>query len=370
MYIYLHDDLEFLDLKNAPELVDKLSLLISSAAHGCNLLDAKKKTFKSLIQSGCLSATDITRLEQIQRFNYEYKDFFDSLNYKIVININSSSVYKDEEKDIWYFPLEKIEYGFLCTVELLAEDINDGELLLYAVEHYIKLNDLRKLKFKITPRNGGGANIAKNFQRFLEDQSNFVVAFCDSDKFSPEAHFSQVTQECHNLANQNNSFGCFMYTEGREIENDIPLVFIEEGHLDHPLVLKNINEVFNLKEKLKSPFFKYIDLKEGLKPEWILSLGNGSKCKIFWEMVIDELNALGTEFITENKSEARANQELIISQICSSMASNVLAWLKHQTRNHPKSPHLQLTSGDDVVIWLNHGKNLFELGCAMPKIRL
>ena len=75
MYIYLHDDLEFLDLKNAPELVDKLSLLISSAAHGCNLLDAKKKTFKSLIQSGCLSATDITRLEQIQRFNYEYKDF-------------------------------------------------------------------------------------------------------------------------------------------------------------------------------------------------------------------------------------------------------------------------------------------------------
>lgn len=42
MYIYLHDDLEFLDLKNAPELVDKLSLLISSAAHGCNLLDAKK----------------------------------------------------------------------------------------------------------------------------------------------------------------------------------------------------------------------------------------------------------------------------------------------------------------------------------------
>ncbi|WP_335975502.1 hypothetical protein [Acinetobacter calcoaceticus] len=370
MYIYLHDDLALLDLKSNPRLVDKLSLLISSAAHGCNLLDAKRKTFRSLIESECLSSTDIIHLEQIQRFNYEYKDFFDTLKYKIIINTSSASIYKDDDKDIWYFPLEKIEYGFLGTVELLAEDLSDGELLLYAVEHYIKLNNLRKLQFKITPRNGGGANIARNFQKLLDEQANFIVAFCDSDKFSPKANFSQITQECYELANQNNSFGCFLHTDGREIENDIPPVFIEEGHRDHPLVLKNITEVYNLKEKVKSPFFKYVDLKEGLKPEWISSLGNGSNCKIFWETVIEELEALGPEFISENKSEARANQNLIISQICSSMASNVLAWLKHQTKNHPKSPHLQLVNDDDKAIWLGHGKNLFELGCAMPKIRL
>ncbi|MCL6248033.1 hypothetical protein M5F00_09180 [Acinetobacter sp. ANC 4945] len=369
MYIYLDDDLAELDLKNNPKLALKLSLLITSAVHGCNLLNAKKKTFKSLINSDGLSDIDKTHLEQILRFNFEYTDFFEKLTYKIIITNTKASVYKDEDSTTWYFPLEKIEYGYLDSVELLAEDLSDGELLLYAVKHYIKLNSIKRLGFNITPRNGGGANIAKNFKKSLEPQSNFVIAFCDSDKFSPQANFSEVTQKCHDIADEETSFGCFFHTDGREIENDIPLLFIENGHLQDPAVLKNISEISTLKGKLKTPFFKYVDLKEGLSPNWIAKLGKGSDCKIFWNRVVEELDALDPSFISSYKSPHRSHPNLLISQICSNMAVNVLKWLSHESKNHPKSPHQQLDTSDGLI-WLDHGRKLFELGCAMPKIRL
>ena len=366
MYIYLDENINNIDFSLFPQYVDSISQLISSTCCGCNLLDAKRSTFKFLINSGCFSGTQIKNIEEIMRHNYEYHDLFKDIPYKIFISSTASTISK--KGNTWEVPLSSIEYGCLQAVELLAEDLTDGKLLIHAVDHYQKINGYRSLAYKIIPRNGGGANIPDNFLSSIESGKDFTIVFCDSDRFSPEDTLGEVTQKCKNLSENNEGLNIFFNTFGREIENDIPLNFITESHLEDPAVLRRIEKLEKIKEKLDIPFFKYIDLKEGLKSEWVYKFVDGSENFKFWNNVLCALPKVDPMSFPEEISKNKP--EIILPMIASKMASNTLDWLDNKKKNHPKSIHTNIVNDINARSWLSHGENIFWLGCAMKKIRL
>lgn len=366
MYIYLDENINNIDFSLYPQYIDSISQLISSTCCGCNLLDAKRSTFKFLINSGYFSGNQIKNLEEIMRHNYEYNDLFKNIPYKIVISSTASTISKNGST--WEIPLSYIEYGYLQAVELLAEDLTDGKLLIHAVDHYQKINGYRSLSYKIIPRNGGGANIADNLLSSLESGKDFTIVFCDSDRFSPDANLGEVTQRCKDLSESNVGLSIFFSTSGREIENDLPLNFITESHIEDPNVLRRIEKLEKLTEKLDIPFMKYMDLKEGLKSEWFYKFVESSENFKFWNQVISVLPKLDPASFPEDISKNKP--EIILPMIASKMASNTLDWLDNNKKNHPKSIHTSITNDIKAKSWLTHGENIFWLGCAMKKIRL
>lgn len=366
MYIYLDESLDSIDFSLFPQYIDSISQLISSACDGCNLLHAKKSTFNSFITSGYFSQNQIKNIRQIMMHNYEINDLFEKIPYKILINTKKSAIIK--ENNTWLIPLSSIQYGSLQAVELLAEDLNDGKLLIHAVDHYQKINGYGKLSYKIIPRNGGGANIADNFIHSLKNSKDFTVVFCDSDRFSPNGNLSSVTKRCFDLSETTIGLSKFLHTDGREIENDLPLDFVTESHQQDPQVLRRIEILKETKEKINLPFMKYIDLKEGLKSDWIYRLGENTENFKFWENVTSELKKFSTSE-SNMKSVSQTNTTLL-PMIAEKMAANTLEWLDNKKTNHPKAVHNQIKNKPDAESWLTHGENIFWLGCAMKKIRL
>ena len=367
MYIFLDEDINNIDFLLYPQYIDSIGQLISSTCCGCNILDAKRSTFKFLIESTVFSKNQVKNIEEIMRHNYEYNDLFQNAPYKIIVSSTASSISRND--NIWILPLSSIEYGSLQSVELLAEDLTDGQLLIHSVDHYKKLNGYNSLSYKITPRNGGGTNIYSNLINVLENSKDFTIVFCDSDKFSPEANLGDTTQKCIELSNSHEKFSFFMKTKGREIENDLPITFVIESHIDDPKVQQRIQKLEYVKSKLDIPFMDYIDLKEGLRTDWISKFEKNTKNFEFWgefNLALSKIN-----YKDFNNKFSQDESETILPMICEKMASNTLDWLDDKKKNHPKSIHSQIKKDAKAFnSWLEHGKDIFWLGCAMKKIRL
>lgn len=363
MYIYLEDSLVNIDYKKHPKHIDSLLNLISSSINGNNILDAKRKTFQSLMELGIFSEYHCSCIKQIMTFNFDHKETYKDIPYKIYITNRYSSVTKDADKNFWFVPLDLIKYGSFDAIELLGEDLSDAQLLIHAAEHYRKNNKLRGFNISICPRNGGGQNMPINFLSSLELGKNFIVAFCDSDKFSPKGGLGAASSSCKKISENDQILGAFFHTDGREIENDIPFFFIQESLSADTQVSTRLAYLLDLVKNLPQPFIKYLDLKEGLKRSWLSKLGNRSDNQVFWDEIISDLIRL------EKISEA-SEDEIILPSISEKMASSVLAWLEYNTKNTPKNVHQEILNCPSSEAWKKHGETIFWLGCSMKKLRV
>lgn len=365
MYIYLMDDVDSLDFQNL-EVISSIENLINTAYEGCNIIDAKRSTFKYLQGLDVFGKATLQKLKQIIDFNNEYYPLYDDVDCKICVSGLASSFYKDGNN--WVIPLSSFNYGNFSGLELLAEDESDAKLLIHAIKHYQLLHsNLKNFNISVVPSNGGGANIKKIINTKIDAKEKILVCFCDSDRFSLKSEFGSVTKDCKEISNQSD-FPCFFFhTEGREIENDLPFYFIDEI-----LTYQNNPDVISLFLKIKTineidrDIIKYYDFKEGILFKDIQHI-TCAISKDFWQATIEKLDSAGLLEVEKNNLK---DTDIIIPHISKSIAANVLDWLDFKFDRKPKKVHEVIKNDNDAQAWLTHGEKLFWLASGMKKGRI
>lgn len=362
MYLYLMDDIAALDLEDI-QVISSLENLINTAYAGYNIIDAKKSTFRFLLNCDKFGNATLQKIKQIIEFNNEYYSLFNEITYKFTVSATIHSFFKNG--DNWIIPLSCFTYGNLAGLELLAEDEGDAKLLIHAMHHHQNLNpNLRNFKINAIPSNGGGANIKNIVATKIADQNKFLVCFCDSDKNSDLSELGAVTKECKEKSDQA-EFPCYFFnTEGREIENDLPFYFINEviNFQNNPEVKNAFLKIIEIND-IDSDIIKFSDYKDGITYKYIQSIKCQESTK-FWNNSIEKLENL--KLINKPKID----EDIIVQHLSKNIASNVLDWLDFKLVIKPKKVHEIIKNESNAQAWLNHGRNLFWLASGMKKGRI
>jgi hypothetical protein len=323
MYIYLDNSLKDIDFEDesSSDFLDKICDFINKSFRGKFIIDGK--FFLKKLSSLGLGFRTESKIKFIINRNLEYKDFYDSSVFKIIVYHQKAL---KEDSNAIYIDFETfINYEF-NQIDFIAEDMNDAEFVEQIIRIYKIVNKI-DVKFvnSFNVINGGGANTPRMYDYHIKQNKNFVVCFCDSDKFSPAGNYGENARKCSRISK--NTFSKFFTTYGREIENDIPIEIIRNCFSSDVSTLKRINLLSSYENYICAKILKYADLKKGVSNIWVEKMNSNSENGRYWgvcQNVIYDLIWFSYKYNSKNYE----NEYILLPYISENILKNVTAYLK------------------------------------------
>lgn len=356
MYIYLSESLSKIDFNVDIDSLKKILYLINTHIEGHNIVHADSTLLNIIKANKNIGALYKEQIQIIQKHIRETRNYFKSSSEIFEMHITNDAtgtIRKDLKNSIIHISIQHLNsVNSLVETLLIAEDMSDCELLEHAIQHYANINStkLKGLTYKINLVSGGGGSIEKIANKNIKKKNQFIIVFTDSDKFYPSCKGGDNAQACQKLHDFSNNLCLHFSTVGRELENDLPLIFVTQSYKADSSI---INDIDFYKDNVEGKcYHTHADLKNGVTQKWLQENKHNKDFEKFWE-----------DLIKENKE---------LRSITEKMASQTLNWLNYELKPNVPSNDLKMSLANDpnAQSWLNHGKKLFWLSIAPKKTRL
>lgn len=371
MYIYLDESILNLDLEN-PDNLSKVEFLLTGYAEGNYILNAPRKLLKKFIDNSSLSRIARNAAAYAYQNFSMMNTFLEIIPYKIIVkdksNINNLS-------NQWILSLTDIKYGFLVNgIVILGENLNDSKFLNFTAQHFQKTcSDYKPFILMNHFHGGGGSTTCNELDNLLSRKLNHILCFLDSDKESPACNDTSTARKCIRSLNQNSWIGMFSSTKDfREAENLIPSSLLEkiEG-----FPLENLIKIKEIEENHQLFLYKYIDIKNGLTKKFLDRINQTeSPKKSFWDHIVNKLASEGINLncnIVDDVCNVHTQLEGNICQILPAGTKKTLESTINVLEQMSIDESYNIIRDDPSnEAWLDIGKTIFWLSCALPKIRL
>jgi len=182
----------------------------------------------------------------------------------------------------WYVPITYFAPGVLQSV-ILGENDRDAELYIQLAKQYRDEKKIFGYHPAARPRSGGGSGIVKVLENYIASEVSPCLCITDSDKFYPGSGKSTAVRGCEELSQTNTRILEYLLLEEREIENFLPKSLLERANPDFEYFVEKVNSIKGYKHDMWS----YLDLKEGIKLDWIQK--RDAPTQEYWSCVKEHL---------------------------------------------------------------------------------
>lgn len=378
MLLFLHENIFDLDFSNNELANHAIENILASGVDGNHLILAELTTLRRLAELNVLSARSKSYLRRMINSFSEVGSLIRSIDFFYTIEGPLVDPYKVDGGESWHIPLLSFNrMESVAKTTLLAENLTDCKIYQHAADHFRILNGFRNLKISFTNQGGGGSTTAEEIRRRVADPTGICLCIIDSDRLSPNSDIGLTAQSCLAAVNDSQKWWLELFlTLKRELENELPESFVVKA-LTSNAEFQNILDTFlRNKESLTTidiQVISYLDLKEGLSLNWILS--QSESVKAFW------LNAIGSLVVESHckttcmsstvcgsleLEDQRCRSDNLVSGIGKSLLTIVLNWLN--TENPVSAAKMLKNSGDDG--WLVLGRKVFHYGVSGHVVRV
>lgn len=225
-----------------------------------------------------LSAPSRAMLQTMLNNAVEQKQFVDSLEYKVVVFIDSARPQISRNGKVWHVSLDFIADSGILQSAFIGENELDAQLFLLLAELYRIKYKFRGYGIRGRPKGGGGSTLPGEIETYLKVERSPCLSISDSDKFHPNADVSDTVKKCTKIVQEQHRIVEYIWLEEREVENLLPWKILEKI-VDVSTFLDACDGLF-----ARNPtVLPYADLKHGVGLRWI-------KCRDvptrkFWQTV-------------------------------------------------------------------------------------
>lgn len=284
--------------QNEHDKISALSHLIASHGYRDNIVISSRKTFKDAITAEILTIQQNNFAIDIHDSLNEYQQVKRHISFYVVVDFNIQNQYIFNTSGSGQKTIH-LGYGYFAShtnldlVKLLSESSLDFDFYK-KIAQSTPSEDIMKLPFKLTFKNGGGSQTKANFDT-IRNNRKICLCLVDTDKKHPNGREGTTSGSFSSIDRQFNSTAYVKVINSHEIESFIPEKIIENvltkktqnaAIIDSFDMLKTLNGVDN---RVRI----YFDHKQGLSLKKAIELDrlHGD----FW------LPILATENIFSNK---------------------------------------------------------------------
>ncbi len=269
----------------------------------------------------------------------------------------------------WRIQLVEVGKRGIKPTVLLGEDISDVQLYVEAARHYIISQGSQQV---LAPRAdlrgaGGKGNVWRTFAVTATKTHDWCLCVTDSDKLTPLCKSSPLTRHIDSVEtnHQHSSIGQHYVLPVREIENIIPLAFVDSS-LENTEAEQNWNILVQQRATPLS-ILHHADLKFGTSLSSIRKLDIKSPQRAIWDAEISRLSNISTvsgqcnkKICPKEQSKTATCSCFVTPAITEKLAEKVY---DHIEKQGPHQSYKQIASDPNKNAWLHLGQQIFEWTC-------
>lgn len=370
MLIEIDEDFEDAILDDSGENLVCLSTLLDASIKGKHFVFARRRTLEFLAsceklymparQNARVLASKYAELASLQR----------TIQEKLIVSSSVSGVSRIGEQ-VWRLGADVIAKASLSSCTLLAEDSDDCEFYRISGRHYLSTRKFSGVAVSLSIHGGGGNSTSDQLEAILRERERFCLCITDSDRVAPNAPKKETARQCETVAQDYCWPARHVTLECRELENLMPLAWYEECVPTE--AASRYVELRTLSDALGRDFYRYCDLKEGIRYSDIWSMGVGSPGFIFWydfvRRRVEKFGgqcSCGNDIFDENSQLTDCDCFAIPP-----LGRNALRWLGERWRSDGHLHRLLKVAERDESLpdWIEIGRRVFEWGLALPPLR-
>lgn len=370
MLIWLDPSVLDADLDTNINASHGLDCIVSSAHRGEHLVIGERHVISELQKRTALSSVSRAVLGHIAANYSILTSFSRTLSTRIVASHNKHVAPLKIDANQWGVAIEAIGQIGVSKAVLVTENLNDANLFEHAAMQYKAANKLPGT-VALTKLGGGGSTTPDCLKNHAITEKKWVLCISDSDRLHPAQQKDLTALKCESIAATAGSVCGFTDIISREIENIIPLIFFEEAvPATHTYSWeRHCNEVIDLTPEAHD----YGDLKAGTLLNRIFDYGAGSPQQTFWMKIANKLSGAGllppdclNGGVCANQHNAQPCNCILVSGFGDKILEIVVGKLSNRT---PHKSCEMISNDPNQAQWYGIGKQVFEWGCAQPKIR-
>lgn len=367
MLIILDETLESSDFSAEPLLCAGMSSILDAAFRGEHFIFGLRSTLRFLAQNAALSfsARDVAA-KTLSNFSL-MGAIPDLVSHQVRIVINGSDQPSQTDPTRWTVPLEFIGKHGLGKSLLLAENLDDTKIFVFAAKHY-KITNKLPGDISLDFLNGGGSTTPSSFRESIEQQRRWCCCITDSDRVFPGASMCHTASECARLSRSSGVVAEHRDLDEREVENFIPLKFV--GSSIAPQQESLWTFFIDTFIPQTGEAHRFADLKNGIKRIYIEKKNLAPAARDYWATVNQKLQESGAVpgDCPSGKSCLQPDVEcscVLSPAFGNSMISRVLTFLN--TCSAHKSEEL-IRNDLNRNQWLEIGKLVYEWALAQKPV--
>ena len=375
MLIWIDSSVLTADLSQDKNACSGITEIFSTAYRGEHFVLAARKTLASLAADVNLAAVTKTTIARIESNLSILGNVESQIATRVDVTYGMATRPTKTAENRWEVPLSQI--GIVGTKKsvLLTENLDDARAYEHAARQYqvsLRLGGYIALEKAA----GGGSTTSEVFENLVQQENKWCLCITDTDRFCPEENMGPTSQKCNNIAQGTGIVAKHIDIKVRELENTIPLAFLEKAvpvtHSD--LWAWHIKKLYSTRQEAHF----YGDLKSGITIKKLISYEKGTPRRNFWESVLADLGpAPALDIACAEMPDCRKNNqcltpgepcscyifpgfgEHLIDSVLSILGENSPHKSEERTR---RDPHRQ--------IWMDIGRLVFEWAYAPDMTRL
>lgn len=338
--------------------------LLQSHADGQHIVVASPEICRILEDSPRLSEEQRATAKKIRTRFSELAGLKNVLS--IYAEISVAGHLPKKNKGIWTLPLDWVAMNKIDATNLICEDLYDCELIREAGVDYLYSNELHKLALALEYAPGGGGNTHRTFQYRAVQGQKVSLCVVDSDRTNPDpsAPYGPTANACTQVSGD----GVYelLITEGRELENHIPLrlidqIFTKKWHGATPSAASTTLEAQHAGISL------YADLKAGVR-KFDVDTMTGS-AQVYWRTAMASLPHCTTQCCSSNctTETSGACKQIIVEPLGRKLLKLAGAYLRSPGRAGTNRRQLQYLPSPNDDFWKTVGMTVAAYGiCVKP----
>ncbi len=344
--------------------------LFAAAYRGEHFVLADRNTLDHLIANASLSAATRSIAAKIRSSLPTLGAIAKQVQRRVNVINTDENKYRRTSSDLWVVPLKMIGARGIRKAIILTENLDDATAYEHAAKQY-KASEKMAGQISLEIAGGGGSTIPEAFGNYTNVERRWCLCITDSDRICPDDNMDVSAQRCCDIADLDDIVASHVDIKSREIENILPLKFLEDcipaSHQD-----KWEWHVQKLL-KIRQDAHRYCDIKKGITFRKVNSYLSGTPRRDYWSKVMQDLrhaSAISIE-CSDNECAAMTSQEPCNCNVTYGFGTNILASvISKLTSQSAHESERQIRNDVNRQEWLNLGRIVYEWGCAPSKTRI